>query len=201
MEILSPAFCHRICPSYFDTCHKPAIPAFEGHASQASEPPRTTSILPAYALPTSDRPMLVVPFPRVLFKFRRLGVRMWSRPQGKAARVGHPGSACPSMRVFDVVLSQSWSGVMRMSGPGAAPLAADKGNSARASNIDPVRVITMHLQQILSGPYQFFLPQGWGWVRSPMQRRQLVRESGDPTLLGRLSLFPIFGVFLLSHLI
>jgi hypothetical protein len=137
MEILSPAFCHRICPSYFDTCHKPAIPAFEGHASQASEPPRTTSILPAYALPTSDRPMLVVPFPRVLFKFRRLGVRMWSRPQGKAARVGHPGSACPSMRVFDVVLSQSWSGVMRMSGSGAAPLAADKGNSARASQYRP----------------------------------------------------------------
>jgi hypothetical protein len=59
----------------------------------------------------------------------------------------------------------------------------------------------MHLQQSLSGPYQFFLPQGWGWVRSPMQWRQLVRESGDPTLLGRLSLFPILGVFLLSHLI
>lgn len=48
---------------------------------------------------------------------------------------------------------------------------------------------------------QFFLPQGWGWVRSPMQWRQLVRESGDPTLLGRLSLFPNLGVCLLSHLI
>jgi hypothetical protein len=85
MEILSPAFCHRICPSYFDTCRKPAIPAFEGHASQASEPPRTTSILPAYALPTSDRPMLVVPFPRVLFNLDGYGfgcaVALRARPR------------------------------------------------------------------------------------------------------------------------
>ena len=68
---------------------------------------------------------------------------MWSRPQGKAARVGHPGSACPSIRVFDVVLSQSWSGVMRMSGSGAAPL-ADKGNSSGSARAPQCRPCTCY---------------------------------------------------------
>jgi hypothetical protein len=75
MEILSPAFSRHIYLSYFGTCRKPAILAFEGHAFRASGPPQMTSILPPFHLPTLNRLGPAVPLLRLLFELDAYGLR------------------------------------------------------------------------------------------------------------------------------
>jgi hypothetical protein len=70
----SPAFYHRICPSYFDTYHKPATLSSVAHASQASVPPQTASIPRPCALPTSDLSGLAAPLLPVLSEVDNCGL-------------------------------------------------------------------------------------------------------------------------------